>query len=217
MNIAIFGASGATGTLLTQRCLAAGYSVKALLRSPEKFPLRDQVYIIQGSPFDLRSVGQTIEDADAVLSALGAKSLKKEDVLERAVPQIVAAMEETVSHAKPIRRIIVLGSAGALPTSLDKQPAWRRWIVQNIVYNTFLKWPVASQISQWNNLSHSNLDWTMVMPPMLTNTAARGTYRIDGDALPPNGSRISRADVADFMMQQIDNPQWIRKGVYISW
>jgi putative NADH-flavin reductase len=217
MNIAIFGASGATGTLLTQRCLAAGYSVKALLRSPEKFPLRDQVYIIQGSPFDLRSVGQTIEDADAVLSALGAKSLKKEDVLERAVPQIVAAMEETVSQAKPIRRIIVLGSAGALPTSLDKQPAWRRWIVQNIVYNTFLKWPVASQISQWNNLSHSNLDWTMVMPPMLTNTAARGTYRIDGDALPPNGSRISRADVADFMMQQIDNPQWIRKGVYISW
>jgi putative NADH-flavin reductase len=217
MNIAIFGASGATGTLLTQRCLAAGHSVRALIRSPEKFALRDQIHIIQGSPFNLASVGQTIEGADAVLSALGAKSLKKEDVLERAVPQIIAAMEETVSQAKPIRRIIVLGSAGALPTSLDKQPAWRRWIVQNIVYNTFLKWPVASQISQWNDLSHSNLDWTMVMPPMLTNTPARGTYRIDGDALPPNGSRISRADVADFMMQQIDNPQWIRKGVYISW
>src|ERR1700692_1396061 len=96
MNIAIFGASGATGTLLTQRCLTAGYSVRALLRSPEKFPLRDQVHIIQGSPFDLRSVGQTIEDADAVLSALGAKSLKKEDVLERAVPQIFAAIEEHV-------------------------------------------------------------------------------------------------------------------------
>jgi putative NADH-flavin reductase len=217
MKIAIFGASGATGTLLTQRCLTVGHSVRALIRSPEKFALRDQIHIIQGSPFDLASVGQTIEGADAVLSALGAKSLKKEDVLERAVPQIVAAMEETVSQAKPIRRIIVLGSAGALSTSLDKQPAWRRWIVQNIVYNTFLKWPVASQISQWNHLSHSNLDWTMVMPPMLTNTPARGTYRIDGDALPPNGSRISRADVADFMMQQIDNPQWIRKGVYISW
>ena len=217
MNITIFGASGATGTLLTERCLIAGHNVTALLRTPEKFPLRNQVHVIQGSPFDLASVGQTIEGADVVLSALGAKSLKKEDVLERAVPQIIVAMQESLSRAKPVRRIVVLGSAGALPASLDKQPAWRRWIVQNIVYNTFLKWPIASQVSQWNNLSRSNLDWTMVMPPMLTNAPARGSYRIDGDALPPNGSRISRADVADFMMQQIDNPQWIKKGVYISW
>jgi len=217
MDIAIFGASGATGTLLTQRCLAAGHSVRALLRTPEKFPLRDRIHVIHGSPFNLASVNQTIEGADAVLSALGARSLKKEDVLERGVPQLIAAMENSFSQPKPVRRIIVLGSAGALRSALDKQPEWRRWIVQNIVYNTFLKWPVASQISQWNDLSQSQLDWTMVMPPMLTNGAARGAYRVDGDALPPNGSRISRADVADFMMQEIDNPQWIRKGVYISW
>jgi len=217
MKIALFGASGATGKLLTQRCLAAGFDVTALLRVPETFPQRDRVHAVQGSAFDPAPVRQTIEGADVVLSALGAKSLKKEDVLERAIPQIIAAMRETSTRPKPVRRIIVLGSAGALPTSLDKQPAWRRWIVQNIVYNTFLKWPVASQISQWNNLSRSNLDWTMVMPPMLTNTPAHGHYRIDGDALPPNGSRISREDVADFMMQQIDSPQWIRKGVYITW
>ena len=217
MNIAIFGASGATGTLLTERCLAAGHNVNALLRTPEKFPLRDRVRVFQGSPFDIAPVRQTIEGADVVLSALGAKSLRKEDVLERAVPQIIAAMEETFSQAKPVRRIIVLGSAGALSTALDKQPAWRRWFVQNIVYNTFLKWPVASQISQWNNLSRSKLDWIMVMPPMLTNGAARRAYRVDGDALPRDGSRIARADVADFMMQQIGSSQWIRKGVYISW
>ncbi|HEY2458098.1 MAG TPA: NAD(P)H-binding protein [Candidatus Acidoferrum sp.] len=217
MNIAIFGASGVTGTLLTERSLAAGHNVNALVRTPERFPLRDRVRVVQGSPFDIAPVRQTVEGADVVLSALGAKSLRKEDVLERAVPQIIAAMQGTLSRAKPVRRIIVLGSAGALSTSLDKQPAWRRWFVQNIVYNTFLKWPVASQISQWNNLSHSNLDWTMVMPPMLTKGAARGTYRVDGDALPRDGSRISRADVADFMMQQIGSAQWIRKGVYISW
>ena len=66
-------------------------------------------------------------------------------------------------------------------------------------------------------LTATDLDWTMVMPPMLTNGPARGVYRIGGEALPRNGSRISRADVADFMMLQIDNPQWIKKGVYISW
>jgi len=55
------------------------------------------------------------------------------------------------------------------------------------------------------------------MPPMLTDAPARGTVRVDGEALPPGGSRISRADVADFMVQQIGNPRWVGKGVYISW
>jgi putative NADH-flavin reductase len=217
MDVAIFGASGATGTLLVERCLTLGYKVTALLRSPEKFPLRDKVRVVHGSAFESASVRDTVIGADVVLSALGASSLRKEDVLERAVPQIITAMQDTSALPKPSRRLIVLGSAGALKTSLDKQPAWRRWIVQNLVYNTFLKWPVVSQISQWNNLSESNLDWTMVMPPVLTNGLGRHVYRIDGDALPRNGSRISREDVADFMMEQIGSTQWVRKGVYISW
>ncbi len=214
MRVSIFGASGSTGTLLTERCLAAGYEVTALLRSPDQFPLHDRVQVIRGSVFDVDVVRRTVEGADVVLSALGARSLKKEDILERGIPLIVAAMKE-----KGVRRIIVLGSAGALADSLDKQPAWRRWFVQRIVYNTVLKWAVASQISQWKTLSASGLDFTMVMPPMLMNTRGRGLaqLRVDGEALPPNGSRISREDVADFMMQQIGNPRWVGKGVYIAW
>lgn len=117
MNIALFGASGATGTLLTQRSLDAGYNVTALLRTPTKFPLRNRVHIIQGSPFELASVRQTISGADVVLSTLGANSLRKEDVLERAVPQIITAMQQSGSQPKPVRRIIVLGSAGPHSTS----------------------------------------------------------------------------------------------------
>lgn len=185
MKVSIFGASGATGTLLTERCLAAGYQVTALVRTPEKFALRDRVRVVQGDAFDPAAVRKTVEGGDVVLSALGARSLKKEDVLELAVPLIVEAMRQT-----GVRRIIALGSAGALEDSLKKQAAWRRWFVQNIVYNTFLKWPVASQISQWKTLSASGLDWTMVMPPMLLNSPGRGTYRVDGEAL-PRGDRKS--------------------------
>jgi putative NADH-flavin reductase len=212
MKIAIFGASGATGQLLTQRCLVAGHSVTALLRRPESFALRDRVRVVRGSAFDAAIVRETVAGSDVVLSALGARSLRKEDVLEHAVPLIVAAMKQT-----GVKRIIALGSAGALPDSLKKQPAWRRWIVENIVYKTMLKWPVASQISQYATLSSSGLDWTMVMPPMLTNAAGRGVYRIDGEALPRNGSKISREDVADFMMKQIDSCEWVGKGVYLSY
>jgi len=212
MKVSIFGASGATGLLLTERCLAAGYDVAALLRKPRAFPFLSRVRAVEGNVFDPAAVRQAIDGADVVLSALGARSLSKEDVLERGVPVIVAAMQ----HAA-VRRIIALGSAGAEDTSLKKQAAWRRWFVQKIVYNTFLKWPVASQRAQLAALSSSGLDWTMVMPPMLLNSPGRGVYQIDGEALPRNGSRISREDVADFMMLQIGSPQWVGKGVYIAW
>jgi putative NADH-flavin reductase len=133
------------------------------VRTPATFAFRDRVRVVEGGAFDPAAIRRTLEDADVVLSALGARSLKKEDVLERAIPLIVAAMREA-----GVRRIIVLGSAGALDDSLKLQPAWRRWLVQNIVYNTLLKWAIASQISQWKTLSASGLDWTMVMPPMLS-------------------------------------------------
>ena len=214
MRIAIFGASGATGQLLTERCLSAGHEVTALVRTPKSFPQRaiGRVRVVEGDAFDRLKVNETLQQADAVLSALGARSLRKEDVLERAVPLIVAAMQ-----AAGLSRLIALGSAGALPTALDHQPAWRRWIVQKIVYNTLLKYPVASQISQYATLSGSGLAWTMVMPPMLTNGPARGKFRIDGAALPANGSRIARADVADFMMDQLTSMQWVKHGVYVSY
>jgi putative NADH-flavin reductase len=213
MNISIFGASGATGVILTRRCLDSGHTVKVLARNPADFQFANRVQVVTGDAKDPAAVRQTVEGSEVVLSALGARSLKREEILEVAIPLIVDAMQQL-----NVRRIIALGSAGALPNSLDKQPAYRRWIVQNIVYNTFLKWPVASQIAQYAALSASNLDWTMVMPPMLTNAPARGTYRIDPDALPRNGSRISRTDVANFMMQQIgSSPQWVRKGVYIAY
>ena len=133
MKIAIFGASGATGRLLTERCLRAGYAVTALVRTPEKFSFRDRVRVVQGSAFDPVAVRQTVDGSDAVLSALGAKSpIRNENVLPRAIPLIVEAMLQT-----GVRHIIVLGSAGALPDSLKNQPAWRRWLVQNIVYTLF--------------------------------------------------------------------------------
>jgi putative NADH-flavin reductase len=127
------------------------------------------------------------------------------------VPLLVAAME-----ARGPRRIVTLGSAGALDSSLNKQNAFRRFVVEKIVYRTVLKWPVASQRAQWAALSASRLDWTMVMPPMLTNGRATGRFRVDGDALPRNGSKIARGDVADFMMQQIASAEWVRRGVYIA-
>ena len=213
MNLAIFGASGATGKLLTERCLAAGHIVSALVRNPDAFAFRDKVRIIQGSAFDPAAISQTLKNSDAVLSALGAKSpFKKEDVLQRAIPPILKSMSR-----QGIKRIIALGSAGALTSSLDRQPAIGRWFAQKVIYKHLLKYPVLEQISQFDDLSHSNLDWTMLLPPVLTNLPGRGRYRVAADALPLLGVMISRTDVADFMMLQLSSSDWLRKGVYITW
>lgn len=212
LKVAVFGASGRTGDLLVERCLAARYAVSALVRTPKKFRFWGLATVVEGSVFDAAAIRRTLEGADVVLSALGARSLWKEDVLERAVPLIVEGM-----RAEGVRRIIALGSAGALDDSLKKQPEWRRWFVQKIVYNTLLKYAVASQVDQWKVLSTSGLDFTMVMPPMLTNGEARGTFRVDGEALPPGGRQIARADVADFMMAQVESKDWVGKGVYVAY
>lgn len=212
MKVAIFGASGATGRLLTELSLDAGHTVTALVRSVPTFRFRDCVRVIEGSVFDLEAVSRTVQGGDAVFSALGAHSpFRNENVLPRAVPIIVKAMQQT-----GVRRIVALGSAGALPDALSKQPLWRRWVVEKLIYPYLLKWPVYEQVEQYRILSGSQLDWTMVMPPMLTNGPARSLYRVDGDALPRNGSSISRADVAQFMFQQLADSKWIRRGVYIS-
>jgi len=80
-----------------------------------------------------------------------------------------------------------------------------------------LKWAVASQVDQWKVLSASGLDFTMVMPPMLTDGKARGTFRVDGEALPRGGRQIARADVADFMVAQIAGTKWVGRGVYVAY
>ena len=168
MKIAIFGASGGTGTAPDKSLPGRRPQVTALLRSPDIFPLRDRVEVVHGNAFDPQPSARP--SREPTLSSPPSAHVRsgKEDVLERGVPSIIAAMQQT-----GVRRIIVLGSAGALPDSLKKQPFCRRWIVENILYKTILKWPVASQIFQYNALGH-DLDWTMVMPPMLSNIAARG-------------------------------------------
>jgi putative NADH-flavin reductase len=212
MKIAVFGASGRTGGLLAERCLASGYKVSSLVRTPKSYRFWGQTEVVEGSVFDLAAVRRTVAGADVVLSALGARSLKKEDVLERAVPVIVEAM-----RAEGVRRIVALGGASAMPGSLDKQPAVLRWFLRRVLYEGVLKWPSASQRAQWEVLSASGLDFTMVLPPMLTDGKALGKYRVDGEALPPRGSRIARADLADFMVAQIEGKEWVGKGVYLAY
>jgi putative NADH-flavin reductase len=212
MNVTIFGATRGTGHILATKCLAAGHQVTALVRDPAKFDLRDKCRTVVGDARDAAPVREAVRGSQAVLSTLGAKSpFEKSDLLARAVPQIIAAMQQ-----ENVARLIVLGAGGWQPGALAHQTGLRRWLF-DVVARSLLKYPVESQRAQEAAVVPSPLHWTIVAPSRLTNSKPRGSYRVDTEALPPNALHIARGDVADAIFHALEHQAWIRLHAYISW
>jgi len=213
MKLVIFGASGGTGEHLVQQALAQGHSVSAFARRPETVLAAPSpgLTVVQGDIHDLVAVSAAIAGQDAVLSALGARTLGRSDVLEAGVRNILAGMA-----AHGVKRIIVLGASGASGESAQHQGAAAR-LPLKLVKATILREPFRSQRAQERLLEESNSEYTIVRPPRLLNRPYTGHYRVQEDGLPPGGMTICRADVADFMLRQLTDKTWIRKGPHVAW
>ncbi len=210
MNVILFGASGGIGRLLLAGALERGHTVTAFVRHGQSLEQRDGLRIVEGDLFDPQSVGDAIDGQRAVFCALGARSLKAEPLLSRALPLIISGM-----HFHMVDRLITVGAAGALYPAGKYQPQLAN-LVFAIVRRTMLRHPMADQRSQERLLAASDLDYTIVRPPRLTDEPATGKYRVLPDALPSSSRHISRADVADFMLQQLTDPRFHRRGVYLA-
>jgi putative NADH-flavin reductase len=167
--------------------------------------------VVPGDIHDLAAVSAAIAGQDAVLSALGARTLRRSDVLEAGVQNILAGMA-----AHRVRRIIVLGASGASGESAQHQGVVVRLLLK-LVKATILSEPFRSQREQERLLEASDTEYTIVRPPRLLNRPFTGRYRVQEDGLPPGGLTIGRADVADFMLRQLSDKTWIRKGPHLAW
>jgi putative NADH-flavin reductase len=210
MKVIVFGASGGIGRLLVAGALELGHAVTAFVRNAESLEPRDGLRIVQGDIFDAQSVADAIDGHRAVFSALGARTLKSEPILSRAIPLIINGM-----HFHMVDRIITVGAAGALYPAGKYQPPIAT-VLFAIIRATALRHPMADQRAQERLLAATDLDYTIVRPPRLTDDPPIGTYRVLPDALPSSSRRISRADVADFMLQQLVDPRFHRRGVYLA-
>lgn len=212
MKVVIFGANGGTGQHLVQQALAQGYTVTAFARRPETVLAAPApgLTVVQGDIHDGGSVSAAIMRQDAVLSALGARSLGRSDVLEAGVRNMLAGMA-----AHGVNRIIVLGASGATQDAGQHQGVLTRVLLQ-LVSATILREPFRSQREQERLLEASPVNYTIVRPPRLLDRAATGRYRVQEDGLPPGGTTIPRADVADFMLRQLTETRYIRKGPYVA-
>jgi putative NADH-flavin reductase len=210
MKIIIFGATGGTGKLLVTQALAKGHTVTVFVRGSSGLTPDSRVRVIQGDLFDFATVVDAVRGHRAVLSALGARSRKKEGVLAEAIPLILEGMRQEY-----VQRLVVLGAAGAHRDYGKYQNALTRfafWGARNI----FLKHPYTDQAAQERLLAQSDIDYTIVRAPRLMDGPFTGKYRVLPDALPPGGLKVNRADVADFMLLQLTDPRFHRQGPYIS-
>jgi putative NADH-flavin reductase len=207
MRLAIFGGTGKTGQHLVAQALDAGHEVIVLARTPSKFTLQNNyLTIVQGNVLDLNAVEKVIQDADAVLSVLGPSSNKPEFTISKGMDNILAAMK-----AHNVQRLVISAGAGVRDPQ-DKPGLIDRFA--SVALNIISKNVIADMKQVVEKVRASDRDWTIVRVPMLTDQPTQGTIKVGyvGDITP----RISREDMAAFMLQQVELGDHLYKAPAIS-
>lgn len=204
MNLLIIGATGGTGKELVKQALEQGHNVSAFVRNPSKMKLKhDNLSIVVGNVLDYPSVEKAVQGKDAVLSALGHKRYYFPDkILSDGTKNIINAMQK---HG--VKRFICETALGLNDTRGKLGLYYTLFVVPFIVFFYFRDKERQEQI-----IKESNLDWIIVRPGQLTNGKKKGKYKHGTNI----GSyiitvMISRADVADFMLKQLDEETYLRK------
>ena len=209
MRLLLLGATGRTGRELLLQALAQGHQLTALARDPGRLAVRDEhVHAIAGSPSDSAAIHAALEGQEAVLCTLGPRSPKALlafDLMQATVEALVPSMQ-----AQRVGRIVMLSALGAGQSAAHAPAASR------LMFRTLFRQVGKDKAIAEAMLEDSGLDWTVVYPPSLTNGPRTGSYR-HGQAMKVRGvPRISRADVAEFMLAQLTDPSYVRRSAIIS-
>ena len=195
MKVTIFGATGRTGWPLVEQALGRGYEVTAFARDPSKLGIsHERLTVVQGDVTDGSAVERAISGQDAVVSALGHVKGSSKDVQARGTASIVAAMEK---HG--VRRLISLTGAGVRaegdePKFVDRAITFLLKRLQPAV--------LEDGVRHAEVIKESGLEWVIVRGPRLTEGEKKGQYRV-GLVGKNSGTQVSRADLADFMLDQL--------------
>ena len=206
LKILLIGATGGTGKELLPRLLAAGYTVTALVRRPEAVTTQhDRLVVVPGSVRDLALVEHAVEGQDAVICAFGPRSLKKDDIQEVLMHNLVSAMTK---HS--VKRLINLSAWGA------DEATRPHGLMQLFLQKVLLRHIFADKIRGEKLLFASNLDYVNACPGRLIDEPARGKVRasIDGAGIK---AILTRADLAQWMIDQLTSDTWVRKCPIIGY
>jgi putative NADH-flavin reductase len=204
MKLIVLGATGGTGLEIVRQAMERGHSVTAFVRSPERLKqFGDRITVQRGDLLNGAELERAVAGHDAVLSGFGPRQpSRKEDanLVQRFTVALTGAMRRS-----GVRRVVV-ESVAFLFRDTVVPPAY---LLGRLLFPAV----VADQAAAERVLGESELDWTIVRPPRLTDKPYSGKYRALEDHMPRFGFSISRADVADFMIRAVENHAASRKIV----
>jgi putative NADH-flavin reductase len=209
VRLVVFGSTGGTGRELVRQALALGHDVTAFARRPEAITIaHERLRAVRGDVLSRDSLEGAIAGQEAVLSALGTRTLFKQITLfSRSAELMVTAMK----RGGP-RRLIVESSLGVGDSRGQLGP------IGNLAVKLFLARIYADKERQEAIIAGTDLDWTILRPAMLTNGLLTGKYRTWSGSPPESAAtRISRADVAHLMLSVLNRPETYKLAINCSY
>ena len=203
MKIAVMGASQGVGRELVKLSLAAGHEVTALVRDAAKQVMKEpKLTIVVGDIRDPSAVGSVVSGKDAVCICVGIPPTRKPvDVFSEGTRQVLAAMKST-----PGIKLIAITGIGA-----GDSKGHGGFFYDRIINPLLLGTIYADKNRQESMIKASGATWMIVRPGFLTNGPRTGNYSVIDDLTNITAGKISRADVADFMLKELRNPSHFGK------
>ncbi|MBP0483387.1 SDR family oxidoreductase [Sagittula sp. M10.9X] len=210
MKVLVIGASRGIGAAVVEEALAAGHTVRAMARHVDRIAAREGLEIVPGDATKPDDLAPALDGVDAVVMTLGinesvAMLWRRVTLFSDATRALIPLME-----ARGIRRLIAVtgigagDSIGALSTP------------ERLGQKFFLSEPYKDKTRQEELIKASSLDWTIVRPTILTHNRASRDYRV---MVQPGEWRmgvISRADVADYVVRALTDPQTIHTAPVLA-
>jgi len=201
-RLLIIGATGGTGQQLVQQALAQGHQVTAFVRDPSRLKVEHpNLRIAKGNVLDYPSVEAAMRGQSVVLSALGHKRFFYPNRIQsNGMQNILRAMK-----ACEVPRLICEMALG-IGNSVGRLGLPHTFLILPLILH-FYMW---DKLRQEELITASDRDWVIVRPGILTSAEARGSYRHG----PKVGSylwpvMVTRADVADFMLKQVNDDAYV--------
>src|SRR6476619_2766910 len=200
-NVLIIGASRGIGLETVRAALRAGHSVRALARSAAGIPIEDaNLDKVAGNALDPDTISSALRDIDVVIQTLGVdfspRLIFEGTRLFSDSTRILVEAMKTVG----VKRLIIVTGLGA-----GESRGHGGFLYDVVFFPLLLKRVYDDKDVQEWIVRSSGLDWTIVRPGLLKDRPATGSYRVLAAPRDWRFGAISRADVADFLVRQVDD------------
>ena len=203
-KLLVLGATGGTGRLIVKEALARGFEVRALVRSSAKASGLDGAEIFIGDARDEAVLRNALQGTDAVVSSLGTPVSPF-----REVTLLSSVTEALVTAMKPagVSRLVCITGMGA-----GDSAGHGGFVFDRLIQPALLRKVYADKNRQEAIVRDSGLDWVLVRPSVLNDKAPRQDIRALTDLSAFSGGTVARADVARFVLDQVQTNTWLGRS-----